>query len=232
MKELLTRSPNWYDAVYISDDQTLDISDTRLTTRQTGQYTPLAAGDSYTETIDITLPDSGAGDRYLLFLADNFGYQGETSEADNLYVLPISITAPNLVISGATSPSAAKLNETIEVSFDVTNTGDNSITGGWYDEIYLSANQTLDTDDTRIDSTFHRASSAIAIGDGYTVNRSLFIPNSAAAGEQYLLFVTDSRSNQGETDEAETPARSINLAGPDLVLSNAAKTEALFLMKF
>ena len=216
---------NWYDAIYISDDQTLDISDTRITTNQTGEYTPLAVGDSYTEAIDITLPSSGAGDRYLLFLADNFGYQGETSEADNLYTLPISITAPNLVLSDATSPNTAKLNETIEVSFDVANKGDNSISGSWYDEIYLSTDQTLDTADTRLDSVFYRSSSALAVDDEYTVSRSIFVPNTVAAGNQYLLFATDSRSDQGETDELDNfLARPINLEGPDLVLSNASKT--------
>ncbi|MBG1261724.1 CARDB domain-containing protein [Nostoc commune] len=49
---------DWYDYIYISDDQFFDYSDTQLTARYTGEYTPLASGGSYTATRDIYIPHS------------------------------------------------------------------------------------------------------------------------------------------------------------------------------
>ncbi|MBE9147549.1 hypothetical protein IQ257_03270, partial [Coleofasciculus sp. LEGE 07092] len=220
-------SANWYDAVYISDDQILDLSegssDTRLTTKLTGVHTPLAAGASYTETINVTLPDSGIGDRYLLFLADNYGYQGETHEDDNLYALPITVSAPNLVVSSATAPDTAGLNQRIDVGWTVANQGGNIATANWYDQVYLSDDLTLDVSDTRLASTWTGANTPIEVGESYTVNPSVLIPGNTAAGDRYLLFVADGSSHQGETDETDNIlARPISIAGPDLILSNAS----------
>jgi RHS repeat-associated protein len=218
---------NWYDAVYISDDQTLDLSegssDTRLTVRFTGANTPLAAGGNYTETVNITLPDSGTGNRYLLFQADNYGYQGETSEDDNLFVLPITVTAPNLIVTSATAPDTAGLNQTIDVAWTVENQGDNIAAENWYDEVYLSDDNTLDDSDTRLGSTWTGANSPLAVDESYIANRSVRIPGNTAAGNRYLLFVADGRSDQGETIETDNVlVQPITIAGPDLVITDAS----------
>ena len=89
---------NWSDQVYISDDTTFDFSDTFLASQFTGSFTPLAAGDSYTITLNnITIPLTGVGDRFLLFIADSNGEQSETDESDNIVVIPIQVNAPPVV---------------------------------------------------------------------------------------------------------------------------------------
>ncbi|MGB6295513.1 MAG: DUF1194 domain-containing protein [Rivularia sp. (in: cyanobacteria)] len=87
----VTASANWFDYIYLSDDDTLDNSDTRLVTQSARSNTPLAGGSSYTVTTDITLPDTEMGNRYLLFVADANSRQGETDETDNVRAVPIQI---------------------------------------------------------------------------------------------------------------------------------------------
>jgi Ca2+-binding RTX toxin-like protein len=92
---------NWYDAVYISDDQILDNSDTQLTSHLRIQNTPLASDSSYTVTQDIYIYNFVApGDRYLLFVADRYNYQGEINEDNNVQSVAISLYAQDQIFNG------------------------------------------------------------------------------------------------------------------------------------
>ncbi|MHC5598789.1 MAG: hypothetical protein ACYTXC_23105 [Nostoc sp.] len=67
----------------------------------TGENTPLAAADSYTATQDIYIPDYVVtGDRYLLFVADIYNYQGETNEDNNIQAVAISLYAQDQIFNG------------------------------------------------------------------------------------------------------------------------------------
>ncbi len=89
---------NWVDEVYISDDETWDRGDTFLTSASTGNFTPLAPGDDYTiRSNNIVIPITGTGERFLLFVADSNGVQGETAENDNIVAIPITVNAPPVV---------------------------------------------------------------------------------------------------------------------------------------
>ena len=57
----VTAPASWSDYVYISADDTFDNSDIFLTSLFTGSNTPLAAGDSYTVTRNVTLPSTQLG---------------------------------------------------------------------------------------------------------------------------------------------------------------------------
>ena len=98
----------WYDYVFMSNDDKLDNSDIYLTYAYSGYNTPLAPNSSYTINYQsISLPaNAGLGDRYLLFVADYSNYLGETNEADNVVATPITLSAPDLVVSGATAPQS------------------------------------------------------------------------------------------------------------------------------
>jgi len=214
---------NWYDAVYISDDQILDDTDSRLKTQQTGSNAPLVAGSSYVASTSITLPNTGIGERYLLFVADNYGDQGESDETDNIAVAPINIAAPNLVLSAANAPSTASLSQYIDVDWTVSNQGAGIASRNWYDHVYLSDDQTLDNTDTRLESQGTSSNTPLNAGESYTASSSVLIPNRVAAGNQYLLFVADGSDDQGETDDTDNLfALPISLAGPDLTVSSVS----------
>ncbi|MCF2148203.1 M10 family metallopeptidase C-terminal domain-containing protein [Desmonostoc muscorum LEGE 12446] len=205
---IVSASSDWYDAVYISDDQLFDSSDTRLTDRYTGENTPLASGDSYTATQDISIPNFlAAGDFYLLFVADGGNYgnnQGETDETNNVFAQAITLTAPDLVVTEANAPTTAALGETISVSWTVKNQDIVSASGDWYDTVYISDDQFFDSSDTRLTDRYTGENTPLVSGDSYTATQDISIPDFLAAGDVYLLFVADGGeygNNQGETNE-------------------------------
>ncbi|MDZ8261496.1 CARDB domain-containing protein [Nostoc sp. ChiQUE01b] len=220
----------WYDAVYISDDQFFDKSDTQLASHETRENTPLASGSSYTVSQDISIGyyvNVAPGDRYLLFVADGGGYQGETDETNNVFAQAITIAAPDLVVSAANAPTTARLGETISVSWTVTNLGTVS-TSFTSDYIYISDDQFFDQSDTLISEYFGWP---LAPASSNTATQNISIPNYVGSGDHYLLFVADGRNNQVETNETNNvfaQAITINDA-PDLVVSaaNAPTTAAL-----
>ncbi|MCM0593810.1 MAG: CARDB domain-containing protein [Gloeotrichia echinulata DEX184] len=223
-----TAPADWYDYVYISNDQTLDNSDTYLTNRSAGNDTPLAAGASYTATQNITIPNVGTGNKYLLFVADRNNNQGETNESNNVRAITIDVTAPDLVVSAATTPASAALGETVALSWTVTNQGNGAALADWYDYVYISDDQVLDNSDTYLTNRSAGNDTPLAVGASYTVNQNVTLPNTAT-GSRYLLFVADRNNNQGETNETNNvQAVAINLNAPDLVVSSiTAPVEAL-----
>ncbi|MBD2513901.1 hypothetical protein H6G93_02545 [Nostoc sp. FACHB-973] len=234
---LVSAFANWYDRVYISDDQFIDESDTFfIYRRDTGENTPLAAAGSYTTTQDISIDNSVAtGDRYLLFVADGGGYmgenQGETDETNNVFAQAITINAPDLVITAANAPTTAALGETISVSWTVKNQGlVSTLSVGWYDTVYISDDQLLDNSDTRLTSRYREEDTPLAAANSYTATQDISIDNSVAGGDRYLLFVADRDNNQGETNETNNVfAQAITINAPDLVITaaNAPTTAAL-----
>ncbi|MBG1265632.1 CARDB domain-containing protein [Nostoc sp. WHI] len=220
-------SSDWYDSVYISNDQFLDQSDRSLASRFQGENTPLAAGGSYTATQDIYFDYFlGIGDRYLLFVADrqySDNFQGETDETNNVFAQAITLTAPDLVVTAATAPTTAALGETISVSWTVTNIGTVSAFANWYDFVYISDDQFLDESDTEITYAQRGENTPLAPLQSYTITQNIAL-NSTTSGDvyddlglRYLLFITNNSNNPGETNKTNNVfAQAITLSAPDL----------------
>ena len=64
-----TRVGSWTDAIFLSQDPSLDIYDTMLGTSGHGQI--LAAGASYTNTVNVRVPDGIQGTFHVLVYADS-----------------------------------------------------------------------------------------------------------------------------------------------------------------
>jgi RHS repeat-associated protein len=214
---------DWYDRVVISTDQVFGNSDdTYLTEVWQGSLTPLAAGATYSRTLNVTLPSTATGDRYLLFKADNYNYQGEIDENNNVYSVPINISASDLQITATSAPSTAILGETVELTWTVTNNGTGAASQDWYDRVFLSNNQTLDGGDVQVTSELIGSQTPLAAGASYTISKNVTLP-SFAPGNQYLLIVADRDNYQGEISENNNLAAvAISLTAPDLIVSNAS----------
>ena len=214
---------DWYDRVVISTDQVFGNSDdTYLTEVWQGSFTPLAAAATYSRTLNVTLPSTATGDRYLLFKADNYNHQGETDENNNVYSVPINISASDLQITATSAPSTAILGETVELTWRVTNNGTGAASQDWFDRVFLSNNQTLDGGDVQVTSELIGSQTPLAAGASYTISKNVTLP-SFAPGNQYLLFVADRDNYQGEISENNNLAAvAISLTAPDLIVSNAS----------
>ncbi|NDJ23933.1 type I secretion C-terminal target domain-containing protein [Nostoc sp. B(2019)] len=207
---------DWHDFVYLSTDDVLDDNDISLTSRWAGNDTPLAAGVSYTATQNITLPlptQVGDGNYYLLFVTDKYNKQSETDETNNVLAKPISVTAPDLIISNATSPISAVLGETVSVSWTVKNQGTVTAIADWNDYVYISDDQIWDSSDIYFTNRPAADETPLAAGASYTATQDITISNYAPLGSRYLLFVTDNSNQQGETNETNNVlAKPISLA--------------------
>ena len=130
----------WFDVVYLSDDETLNyhddfvsIDDVNLENDDFVTYfkidentfeedsdnaiVPLSGSDGYSLTKNITIPNSSVGSKYLIFAADNWEHQIETDETNNFYVAPIELSGVDvdLSITGKSSKSTVSLGESIDL---------------------------------------------------------------------------------------------------------------------
>jgi subtilase family serine protease len=184
---------NWYDAVYLSNDQTFDNSDTRITSEFIDAQTPLAANGDYTISRNITIPSSTTiGNRYLLFVTDYYdNAQVESNENNNVTAVPFEVLKSNLKVSATTSPVAAVVNDTVDVSWTVTNAGNGKTLAYYlYDSVYLSEDENYDAKDIQLKS-LEKNNPNLEPGGSYTSNSQISIPNTKA-GNYYLIFYTKS----------------------------------------
>jgi subtilase family serine protease len=221
-----TASADWWDAVYLSDDPYLNTSyyydnDIYLTGAFAGSQTPLAAGESYTLSTNVTLPNVGTGAKYLIFAGDRSGAQAEGNENNNFYAVSITLTAPDLVVSDAIAPVTASIGDAVSVSWTVTNQGGTNAPSHWSDSVYVSDDAILDNSDTLVSTQSVDVQSPLAAGASYNITKDILLPNTTTGG-RYLLFATDSGRNQGETNEnnnVRTVPINLTLSQADLVVS-------------
>lgn len=190
----------WYDTIYLSTDNVFDNQDIFLSSRYTSTHSPLSGNTSYSITENVYLSQGTAGDRFLLIRTDTYNDQSETNEADNLVALPISLSAPDLIVTNVTAPAATVVNRTISVSHTVKNQGSVAAPANWYDLLYLSDDATFDFSDTFLDSEFISSQTPLAADGTYTITRNVTIPNTTP-GDRYLLVVADYYDDQPETEE-------------------------------
>ncbi|MCA2656853.1 CARDB domain-containing protein, partial [Microcystis sp. M061S2] len=219
----VTNTSSWYDRIVFSSDTVFGNGDDIYLTEiwaSTFANLPLDPDEAYNVTQNITLPDTVAGNGYLLVKTDNYNGQLESNKTDNIRSVAIAVNAPNLVISNPTSPpSAAVLGQTLPLSWRVTNTGTVSALAGWNDGVYLSDDGLLDSNDVNIGQFFRPNS--LAPNASYTNNQNIFLP-ATSIGDRYLLFVTDASRSQGETNETDNIiATPITLTAPDLTVTAA-----------
>ena len=237
---------NWLDKIYLSQDTTLDVNTDRLVGSRS-RNGALAPTEGYTVTnFNTTLPNNIAGDWFVFILADSdnqvYEFNNETNNADYDNQQPgspmhIHATPPDLVIpSPINAPATGANGQSLSVSWTVKNQGAFDAAPNWFDAVYLSADQTLNTaSDTLLTSVFR----SISLGPGltYDVTANVTVPP-CISGTYYLFVLTDSRGQIFEFDpnlnaEANNSSqpRSIQItdATPDLrvtALSNPATGSA------
>ena len=143
---------DWTDSVYLSPTPTFDpTTATFVNTFETNGYiggkeidlAPLAAGASYTRTVNVTLPAVATGAQYLVVVADDddlsndFGTIIRISPTPIWRTMPasaaITLSAPDLTITTASAPSAAIEGQSINVSWTTKNIGSTAAPGDWTD---------------------------------------------------------------------------------------------------
>ncbi len=214
---------NWYDYLYVSEDENFDHGDFLLTQVFPERETTLAPGESYTVTEMVTIPDFVADLGNLLLVTDRDNYGSESNESNNTLVVAYDLVPEaekgDLVISTVTVPGSVTRGETIPVSVTVTNQGLTSITGGWFDSVYLSQDGIFDSEDIQLGYHQVTAETVLGTGESYTVNLDVTLLEQTEG--QYLLFVTDREDFQQEVDnDNNTRGIALLFNQPDLVITD------------
>jgi hypothetical protein len=188
---------SWYDYVYLSEDDQLSTTgdNTYLTHFSRNNASALAVGSTYTAQGTAIYNEPRSGDFYLLFVTDYYyNYQIEKSESNNVRSVAVHINeGPDLTVTAASAPDKISWGETIALTWTVTNQATSAaLASYWYDYVYLSVDNQLDTtgDNTSLTYFGRDNSSALAANGTYTAQIT-YTYNQVLSGDFYLLFVTD-----------------------------------------
>ncbi len=167
----------WTDRIYLSPSP---LYNSKLLLEVDAQsWPPLAPGESYIETHQVTLPPESAGAQYLRFVTDIPDQQPESDDQNNVRVLPIELTTTDLVVSEATAPAAAVVGQTIPVTWTVQNVGTTPASRSWHDAIYVSDNTTLGATDTLVAMFSSDDHPVLGAGGAYTWDQPVTLPSTA-----------------------------------------------------
>ena len=176
----------WHDTVYLSKYPNFDSAAQQIDTF--ANPIPLAAGATYTQQVQVTVPPGDAGPYYVYVVTDSDSGLNQCGAIDDdsaqgdqiIQVIAIAggggsgsgaqLTASNVVV-----PASAPSGQTIPVSWTVTNTGTTATpTATWSDAIYLSNSPTSIANATLLGLIPH--SGMLAVGAGYQGIGSVSLP--------------------------------------------------------
>lgn len=199
--------------IYLSDNSTLDASDTGLVDIAVPELGP---GGVNALSLPVNIPSGTvAGRYYLIAAADADGLLAEGSEGNNRTARAILI-GPDLSISPFTAPGSGAAGSVIAVTDGTRNTGGGTA-APTTTAFYLSTNTTFSADDVLLGS---RAVPPVSAGATDTATTSLTIPANTDVGTYYVLAIADAGGVLGETTETNNSNYRSILIGGDLITSS------------
>ena len=203
--------------MFLSDDEVLDPSDTRL-----GNFTSLGSlgvGQSYTNSATVQIPPSAAGPYYLLVLADSggslfehLGYNDSLGFNPDAMIVSLPPVADLAATNVTLSPATGVPGTTITIGWTVLNVSSNSIPSTWTDAVYLSTNNVWDINAVEVASQNH---SGLAANAGYSASWTGPLP-ALTPGSYHAIAWTDVRNTVQETNLSNNIAVSANTIAVDV----------------
>ena len=149
--ERVTQKENWTDAFFIGETTTY-FGAFQLATKI--HHGALEVGGSYTDSIEILIPNGLEGDYFLIGFTDrtNQIYEHD-NEDDNLLAAPVIVLAPNpcdLVAVQPEFPASVVSGEEMTVSWQLRNIGANPAVGRVRNAVYLSTDAAWSSDDVML----------------------------------------------------------------------------------
>jgi hypothetical protein len=201
----------WNDAVFLSADEVLDPSDTRL-----GNFASpisLGVGQSYTNSATVQIPPSAAGPYYILVLADSggslfeyLGYNDSLGSTPSAMIVSLPPPADLAVMNVTLSPASAVPGNSITIGWNVQNLTSNTIPATWTDNVYLSTNNVWDINAVQVASQNH---SGLVPNGSYAASWTGPLP-ALTPGSYHAIAWTDVRNTAQETNLANNIAVSPN----------------------
>lgn len=194
-----TLAPNWYDAIYLSQDPVLSPA-TDYFLAEKKKIGPLTTGQSYSTTQQVTIPNGISGTWYIIVVTDDKDVHFDINRNNNSGVpqaVAITLTpSPDLVITDFSAPVSGISGQPVTVTWKVLNNGaGNTISGGWVDRFYLSSDYVIDGNDKILGSKAYTGT--LAPGQFYEDTAEFFVP-SMTSGNYILIIKTDNNNIEYE----------------------------------
>ncbi|MBK8701703.1 MAG: right-handed parallel beta-helix repeat-containing protein [Saprospiraceae bacterium] len=184
----------WFDAVYLSSDQTLNPSfDYYL--GSTSNLTALMPGATYVHNQNVQLPNGVDGAYYLIIYTDYYNHLKESSNNNNTgyktIPLNITLTPPSdLRVISATIPTVGFSGESINYSYSIKNLGTGNTPGAdWKDRIVFR-NHVSNTNQLSLVVQTLTHTGVLMKDSSYVVNNSFQVPENIS-GIYEIEVITD-----------------------------------------
>ena len=190
----------WSDWVYISKLDTFNLDSAIFIGAKSVSNSPtLNAGDDYTFTHLVTLPNGTEGAYYVYLLADGgedvFEYVNENNNIiRSANTMAVDLTPPpDLVVVDIDFPDTVYYDQSLTGSWAIENQGVGSATGAWKDGVYLSPFSTYNPS-SAIYMGQQNNPKNLAINENYT-QTGTFGWGDVTTGLYYVFISTDRNNN-------------------------------------
>ena len=234
MGDHVTYSSNWTDALFIASEP--DINSPTAVCLDVKQHSvALGAGQTYQVHLSGRVPLTMYGEAYFFVYTDCYNQVYEHTLSGNNITMsnPVNIVLSppaDLVPTIVTAPNTISTAESFTYSFRVNNVGAGHTNGdNWVDKVYLSQNPNALDGNAILLKTHNRHGKLYANGY-YTVNETLSLPNSVAAGNYYLCVYADADNSVFEylyDDNNVAYSSAIEITQPDLQVTQINAPEQI-----
>ena len=208
-------SGGWVDRVYLRKVGTTGPGILIGTYSYTG---PLAAGTSYTRREEMRLPDRSSDNFEVIVITDatdtvyEHGTAGTNNQrVDDAAILVSLLPRPDLRIGEIVAPDRVSAGGTASIEFTVVNQGLVASNGNWTDQVWLSLDDKLTSDDILVSS--HQNQTALGSLAEYRTNSDVFTIPKRFRGTVYVLVKTDV---SGSIDEFPNDTDASNVTAHEL----------------
>ncbi|MBL8533517.1 MAG: putative Ig domain-containing protein, partial [Betaproteobacteria bacterium] len=215
-------SGSWADRVYLTP--TGSLSDA-VQVASVDIARTLAAGEGYSASAQIVLPNLGDGNYRVLVVTDATQRIYETPYENNNQRATdgtLAIVHPDLAVQAVRAADTAQSGSVMQAEWDVRNVGSSPLSATWTDRIYLSRDRVYNSGDTLLGSV--SATRTLGTGESYTASTSFEVPIDAT-GDYWFVVVSDAGNAvtelNAEGNNTGDRAFSVDLAPyADLVVSD------------
>ena len=200
----------------------------------------ISAGDSIVRYATVQIPCVVASSAELTITTDANTQVLESNENNNSMNVNLSISTPDLVVSGVTPIiSSNNTNDALwsgtsaELSYTVTNSGDLAVVGArMTDKVYLSASATSYQASDLVYTNVHPVNLAVDESDTYLC--TVTIPNGISGNYYYHVVINTNDSicegaNAGVNEDASEAVEVMLSPSPDLVITEVTAPSQVYI---
>lgn len=187
------------------------------------QFLSLPAGESYSDSVEIVIPNNLLGNYAFMMAADYYDNLYESGREDDNSMVQSIVVIPahpcDLTVTNITADASVIVGNPINISWVVQNIGENAIKGYIKDNIYLSTDTILDNDDVLIGvQNYYDSLQA----HGSKQHSGIYdVQNGFTEGNYYVIVQTNSMRAFNEvtfSNNASTATTDVSISLPFLVI--------------